>query len=151
MLRIIITMTDAFDLDEFNRKIIAEFRENGGKVGGMFEGGLMVLLHHVGAKSGVERVAPLGALRVDGRLYIFGSKGGAPENPAWYHNLVANPKVTVELGTETFTAVARVVTGAERDDIFAQQVAATPQFGEYQRNTSRLIPVIELQRLNSDG
>jgi deazaflavin-dependent oxidoreductase (nitroreductase family) len=142
-------MTDTIDFDEFNRKVIAEFRENSGKVGGMFEGGLIVLVHHIGAKSGIERIAPLGAFREDGRIYIFASKGGAPDNPAWYHNLVANPKVTVELGTETFPAIARVLTGAERDDIYAKQSATTPQFAEYQRKTSRIIPVIELQRADA--
>jgi deazaflavin-dependent oxidoreductase (nitroreductase family) len=134
------------DFDEMNRNVIAEFRANGGKVGGMFEGAPLVLVHHVGARTGTERITPLVTYTEDGRLYIFGSKGGSPEHPAWYHNLVANPEITVELGTETFPAVARVLTGAERDEIFAKQAALAPQFAEYQRNTSRTIPVVELQR-----
>jgi deazaflavin-dependent oxidoreductase (nitroreductase family) len=113
----------------------------------MFEGAPLVLLHHIGAKSGVERIAPLVYLAADDRLFIFGSKGGADENPAWYHNLIAHPKVTVELGTETFTVTASVVTGAERDKYFAKQVAAAPGFGEYQQKTTRIIPVIELTRV----
>jgi deazaflavin-dependent oxidoreductase (nitroreductase family) len=139
-------VTDAIDFAEMNRNVINEFRAAGGKVGGMFEGTSLVLVHHTGAKSGVVRVTPLGAYEEDGRLYIFASKGGAPDHPAWYHNLVANPDVTVEFGTETFPAVARVITGAARDDIYAKQSALIPQFAEYQRNTSRIIPVIELVR-----
>jgi deazaflavin-dependent oxidoreductase (nitroreductase family) len=137
-------MTDAFDFDEINRTVIAEFRANGGKAGGMFEGIPLVLVHHFGAKSGIERIAPLAALLEDDRIYVFASKGGADENPAWYHNLVANPKTTVELGTETFPVTARVLTGAERDEVYARQSALLPQFAEYQRMTSRVIPVIEL-------
>lgn len=139
-------MTMDIDFDEMNRNVIAEFRANGGKVGGMFEGAPLVLVHHVGARTGTERITPLVTYTEGGRLYIFGSKGGSPEHPAWYHNLVANPEITVEFGTETFPAVARVLTGAERDEIFAKQAALAPQFAEYQRNTSRTIPVVELQR-----
>jgi len=129
-------MTDTIDFDEMNRKIIAEFRANGGKAGGMFAGVPLVLVHHTGAKSGIERIAPLAALLTDDRIFIFASKGGADENPAWYHNLVANPKTTVEFGTEHFPVTARVLTGT----------VTMPQFAEYQRKTSRVIPVIELQR-----
>jgi deazaflavin-dependent oxidoreductase (nitroreductase family) len=139
-------MTDAINFDEMNRTVIAEFRETGGKAGGMFEGKPLVLVHHVGAKSGTERIAPLVPLLDEGSTFIFASKGGADTNPDWYHNLVANPRTVVELGTETFPVTARVLTGAERDEIYAKQVAVEPQFGEYQRSTKRLIPVLELRR-----
>jgi len=139
-------MTDTIDFNEMNRKVIAEFRENGGKAGGFAEGVPLVLVHHIGAKSGIERIAPL-VPYVDGdRIFIFASKGGSDENPAWYHNLVANPSTTVEYGTQTFPVVARVLPRAERDEIYAEQVTVQPQFGDYQRNTDRVIPVIELQR-----
>jgi deazaflavin-dependent oxidoreductase (nitroreductase family) len=139
-------MSDAIDFTELNRKVIDEFRENGGKAGGMFEGRQLVLVHHVGAKSGVERVAPLAAYLEGDRIFVFASKAGADTNPDWYHNLVANPHTVAEFGTETFAVTARVLTGDERDDIYAKQSAATPQFAEYQRKTTRLIPVVELQR-----
>jgi deazaflavin-dependent oxidoreductase (nitroreductase family) len=139
-------MTDGIDFDEMNRKVIGEFRETGGKAGGVFEGKPLVLVHHVGAKSGTQRIAPLVPLLDDGRIYIFASKGGADTNPDWYHNLVANPSTVVELGTETFPVTARVLTGDEHDTIYAKQSEVEPQFAEYQRKTTRLIPVFELQR-----
>ncbi len=158
-------MTDTIDFNEMNRKVITEFRENGGTAPNLIaafrESGAtvdsstpddsaqdmpLVLVHHFGAKSGVERIAPLVPYVDDDRIFIFASKGGSPENPAWYHNLVANPNTTIEYGTQTFPVVARVLTGAERDEIYARQVALQPQFGEYQRNTDRIIPVIELER-----
>ena len=140
-------MPDAADFEAMNRKVIEEFRETGGKAGGMFEGKPLVLVHHVGAKSGTERIAPLVPYLDGGRIFIFASKGGADTNPDWYHNLVANPSTTVELGSETFPVTARVLTGPERDDVYAKQVAAEPQFGDYQRNTTRVIPVFELERI----
>jgi deazaflavin-dependent oxidoreductase (nitroreductase family) len=139
-------MTDKVEFDAMNRQVIQEFRETGGKAGGVFTGKPLVLVHHIGAKSGIERIAPLVPLLEGGRIYIFASKGGADTNPQWYGNLVANPAVTVELGTEKFAATARVLTGAERDEIYAEQSTREPQFGEYQRSTKRLIPVIELVR-----
>jgi deazaflavin-dependent oxidoreductase (nitroreductase family) len=139
-------VTEAIDFDEMNREVIREFRETGGKAGGVFTGKPLVLVHHIGAKSGVERIAPLVPLLDGDRIYIFASKGGADTNPHWYGNLVAHPEITVELGTETFPATTRVLTGAERDEIYAKQSAREPQFGEYQRSTKRLIPVIELVR-----
>lgn len=139
-------MTDAIDFAEMNRKVIAEFRETGGKAGGMFEGKPLVLVHHVGAKSGVRRIAPLVPYVDDGRIFIIASKGGADTNPDWYHNLVANPETVAEMGSETFDVTARVLSGDERDEIYAKQSAVEPQFAEYQRKTSRLIPVLELQR-----
>lgn len=139
-------MTDTIDFNEVNRQVIAEFRENGGKAGGFAEGYPLVLVHHVGAKSGTARVTPLVPYVEDGRIFIFASKGGSPENPAWFHNLVANPNTEAEYGTERFPVVARVLSGAERDEVYAKQIAAQPQFGEYANNTDRLIPVVELVR-----
>lgn len=139
-------MTDTIDFDAFNRKIIDEFRANGGKAAGGFENVPLVLVHHFGAKSGIERIAPLAYYGEGDRVFIYASKGGSPENPAWYHNLVANPKTTIELGTETHDVVAKVLTGAERDEYYAKQAAVQPQFAEYQSKTDRKIPVIELVR-----
>jgi deazaflavin-dependent oxidoreductase (nitroreductase family) len=134
------------DFAAMNAPVIEEFRTNGGKVGGMFASAPLILVHHFGAKSGTERIAPLVYLGIDDRLFIFASKGGSPENPAWYHNLLAHPDVTVEVGDETFPVRATVLEGAERDEIYAKQSAAQPQFGEYQSKTDRLIPVVELVR-----
>jgi deazaflavin-dependent oxidoreductase (nitroreductase family) len=140
-------MTETPDFNDVNQNVITEFRENAGRVGGMFEGKPMILVHHVGAKSGTERIAPLVYFGEGDRVFVYASKGGADENPAWYHNLVANPRTTVELGTDTFDVTARVLTGAERDEFYAKQVAVQPQFGDYQRKTTRVIPVIELARV----
>lgn len=134
------------DFDAMNNPVIEEFRTRGGVAGGMFEGKPLVLVHHIGAKSGIERIAPLVALVEDDRTYVFASKGGADAHPDWYRNLVANPQITVEQGTETYAATARVLEGAERDEVYARQSAAQPQFAEYQRKTERVIPVIELVR-----
>jgi deazaflavin-dependent oxidoreductase (nitroreductase family) len=140
-------VTQNIDFDEMNRRVIAEFRETGGKAGGVFEGKPLVLVHHVGAKSGKERIAPLVPyLDDEQRIFIFASKGGADTNPDWYHNLVANPHTVAELGTETFPVTVRVLTGQERDVVYAKQATVEPQFAEYQRKTSRVIPVLELQR-----
>jgi len=135
------------DAEDWNTAVIKEFRENDGKVGGMFEGAPMILVHHTGAKSGTERVTPLVYFREDERIFIFASKGGAPENPAWFHNLVANPRTRVEVGTETFEVVARVLEGAERDEYYAKQAEVMPNFAEYARKTTRTIPVVELERV----
>jgi len=124
---------------------IDEFRANGGKLGGGFEGRPVLLLTTTGRKSGDPRTAPMMYLREeDGHLYVFASKGGAPTDPHWYQNLVANPKVTVELGTERFEATARPLDRAERDRVYARQVELYPQFGEYETKTERTIPVVEL-------
>lgn len=113
----------------------------------MFEGHPLVLVHHTCAKSGIGRIALL-VPYVDGdHIFAFASKGGADTNPDWYHNPVDNPDTVVEYGTDTFNVKARVLTGAERDDIYAKQVEVEPQFGEYQRKTARVIPVVELQRV----
>ena len=136
------------DRNDFNEKLIAEFRANGGKVSGMFAGRPMLLLTTTGAKSGLKRTTPLVHTRDGDRIVVIASKGGAPTNPAWYHNLVANPTVTVELGTEKFPAKATVVTGAERDRLFAAQAALMPAFAEYETKTTRQIPVVVLERLS---
>ena len=137
------------EYDEWNRKIIEEFHANGGKVDGQFAGGQLLLLTTTGAKSGKRRVNPL-AYTTDGdRLVIIASKGGAPSSPDWYYNLVAHPKVTVEVGTETFEATATVVAGEERDILYAKQAALMPGFAEYEKKTTRKIPVVVLERHKS--
>ena len=129
-----------------NQRIIDEFRATGGKVGGHFAGTPMLLLTTTGAKSGKQTVSPM-VCTVDGdRLIVYASAAGRPHNPAWYHNLVADPAVTVEYGTERFPARATVVTGAERDRLWDAQVARAPGFGAYQRGTTRVIPVVALER-----
>jgi deazaflavin-dependent oxidoreductase (nitroreductase family) len=135
------------DFDDWNSKIIEEFRANEGRVGGPFEGAPMILIHHIGAKSGKERVAPLVWFpQDDGTLLIVASKGGAPTNPDWFHNLKANPVIDVEVGTETFKVSAAEVTGAERDELYEKIAAERPGFGEYQQKTTRKIPVVRLTR-----
>jgi deazaflavin-dependent oxidoreductase (nitroreductase family) len=133
--------------NDWNRKIIEEFRTNGGKVGGIWEGRPLLLLTTTGAKSGQPRTHPMMYLREGNRLFVFASKGGAPTNPAWYHNLLAHPEVTVEVGNEKFNALAQPVTGEERDKIYARWAQMYPQFGEYQQKTTRKIPVIGLRRV----
>jgi deazaflavin-dependent oxidoreductase (nitroreductase family) len=132
-------------MNDFNAKVIEEFRANGGKAGGMFEGKPLVLVHNVGARSGTEYVTPLVFLDEDGRTFIFASKGGADDNPGWFHNLKANPEIEIEIGTDTVDAIAVEVTGEERDRIYAIQKEQQPQFAEYEANTDRTIPVIELK------
>jgi deazaflavin-dependent oxidoreductase (nitroreductase family) len=129
---------------DFNQQVITEFRENDGIVGGMFDGKAMILVHHVGAKSGEARIAPLVYLPDGDRYVVFASKGGAPENPSWYHNLKANPETEVEVGADTIPVVAEEVTGDERERLYTAQVAVEPQFGDYQEKTERRIPVIVL-------
>jgi deazaflavin-dependent oxidoreductase (nitroreductase family) len=137
----------ADEFNEFNRKLVAEFRENGGKVTGMFAGAPLLILTSKGAKSGETRINPLVHTRDGERYVIIASKGGAPTNPAWYHNVLANPDVTIEVGDEKFPARAKVVEGEERDRLFAAQAALMPNFAEYQQNTTRRIPVVVLERL----
>jgi deazaflavin-dependent oxidoreductase (nitroreductase family) len=136
-------------VSEFNRNLIDEFRANAGKVTGVFEGAPLLLLTTTGTKSGRKHTTPL-VYRKDGdRIVVFGSKGGAPRHPAWFHNLVANPNVTVELpGGETFEARAAVTEGAERDRLFAAQKEAMPAFAQYEAKTDRQIPVVALERVN---
>ena len=131
--------------EDWNSKIISEFRANDGKVGGMFEGRPLLLLHTTGAKTGIERVNPL-AYRVDGKaLVIFASKAGAPINPDWFHNLRANPHVSVEIGTEKRDLVARVARGDERHRLWEAMKRDAPGFAEYETKTTREIPVVILE------
>jgi deazaflavin-dependent oxidoreductase (nitroreductase family) len=134
------------DTNDFNRQVIDEFRANGGKVGGPFEGGSMVLLHSTGARTGQERVHPLVYLPVDDGIAVFASKAGAPTNPDWYHNLVANPRAVVEVGTETYPVTARIAEGEERERIWSRQKELMPGFADYETKTTRRIPVIVLER-----
>ncbi len=132
-------------MSDWNRKIIEEFRANGGKVGGMFEGAPLLILHATGARSGKERATPLMYQRLDGAYAIFASKAGAPTNPDWYHNLKANPDATIEVGTDTVEVTARVAPPEERDPIFERQKAGYPNFAEYEEKTDRTIPVVILE------
>jgi deazaflavin-dependent oxidoreductase (nitroreductase family) len=132
-------------MPDWNSKIIEEFRANGGNVGGNFEGAPLLLLHTVGARTGQARVNPMMYLRVPGGYAVFASKAGAPVNPDWYHNLLAHPQVTAEIGTGTVELQARVAQGEERDRIWAAQKAAYPGFADYERNTTRQIPVVILE------
>jgi deazaflavin-dependent oxidoreductase (nitroreductase family) len=133
-------------MSDWNTSIIEEFRANAGKVGGNFEGAPMVILHTTGARTGEERVHPLVYQPLGEDIAIFASKGGAPSHPAWFHNLVANPEVTVEIGTDTVPMHARVAAGDERDRIWSRQKQLMPGFADYEANTSRQIPVVVLQR-----
>ncbi|EOD64878.1 hypothetical protein H480_29536 [Amycolatopsis vancoresmycina DSM 44592] len=134
-------------MNDFNKQIVEEFRANEGRVGGMFEGKNVLLLTTIGAKSGAERLSPLVYTRDGDRYVVAASMGGAPKNPAWYHNLVANPKVTLEVGTEKFEATATVIADrAERDRLYAGMVAHAEGFADYEKNTSRLIPIVVLER-----
>jgi deazaflavin-dependent oxidoreductase (nitroreductase family) len=131
---------------EWNTGVIEEFRANGGKVGGDFEGAPLLLLHHTGAKSGTERVTPLMWQQVGDGWAVFASKAGAPAHPDWYHNLVANPETTIEIGTERKPVTARVAEGEERDRIWEAQKERFPQFAGYEEKAPhRTIPVIVLE------
>ena len=131
---------------DFNETIIEEFRTNGGKVGGMFEGRDLLLLHTTGAKSGRPRVNPLAYRRDGDRLVVFGSKGGADTHPDWYYNVRAHPEASVEVGAERFDVVARIAEGAEHDRIWRAQKSDTPAFAEYEQKTDRVIPVVVLEQ-----
>lgn len=143
-------MPDTATINAFNTSIIDEFRSNGGKVGGQFEGADLLLLTTTGAKSGQPRVSPLAYFRIDGKLIVIGSFAGAPVSPAWVHNLRANPRAHVEVGNpsgiDAFDVTARELPSAERDELFEKVAAAAPGFAEYQSKTSRVIPLFELQR-----
>ncbi len=134
------------DRNNWNLQTIEAFRANGGKVGGMWEGKPLLLLTTIGARSGKPHTTPTMYLPDGNRLLIFASKGGAPTNPDWYHNLLAHPQVTVEVGPETYEATATVLTGEERDRLYARQASLFPQFAEYQSKTTRKIPVVALER-----
>jgi deazaflavin-dependent oxidoreductase (nitroreductase family) len=133
------------DRQDWNRAVIEEFRANGGKVAS-FAHQPLLLLHHRGARTGTERVNPLAYLEVENGWAIFGSKGGAPTDPDWVRNVVANPDVTVEIGTETHRARARQLTGDERTPVWEEQKRRNPGFAEYEQKTTREIPVILLER-----
>jgi deazaflavin-dependent oxidoreductase (nitroreductase family) len=130
----------------FNQSIIEEFRANGGKVGGPFEGGTLLLLTSTGAKSGQPRVSPLAYVADGERYVIIASKAGAPTNPDWYHNLLAHPDATIEVGREQFQVRATVVEEPERSRLYAKMVEKMPGFADYQRKTTRQIPVVVLER-----
>jgi deazaflavin-dependent oxidoreductase (nitroreductase family) len=132
---------------DFNTGIIEEFRANEGRVGGPWDATTLILIHHIGAKSGTERVTPLGCSRQgDGRFAIVASNGGSPAHPAWYYNLKANPRITVEVGTQTFTALAEELDDTARAGLWPKLVAQYPSVGEYQARTTRRIPVFMLTR-----
>ena len=132
---------------DWNKKVIEEFHANDGKVGGMFEGRTLLLLHTIGAKSKQERINPVACVKDGDRLIIIASKGGAPTNPDWYYNLVANPVANVEVGTEKFQVRATVVLEEpERTRLYQQMVAVMPGFAEYEQKTTRKIPVVLLKR-----
>ena len=138
------------DFNDWNQRVIAEFRANEGRVGGSFEGAPMVLVHHVGRKSGNEYVTPLVYLPSEGNddsIYIFASKGGAPTHPDWYGNLTAAGKATIEVLGRTYQATVTELSGEERDRVYAEQVKRMPGFGEYAEKTEgiRKIPVLQLK------
>jgi len=133
------------EMSDFNKTIIEEFRANGGKVGGNFEGAPMLLLHTTGAKSGKVRVNPMMYRQVGSDVAVFASKAGAPTNPDWYHNLVAHPETTAEIGTDTVSLVARVTEGDERTKIWEEQKKEFPGFADYEKATTRQIPVVILE------
>jgi deazaflavin-dependent oxidoreductase (nitroreductase family) len=133
-------------VSDWNAKIIEEFRSNEGRVGGPFQGAPLLLLTTIGRRTGQPRTNPVMYLADGDRLLVFASKAGAPTHPDWYHNLVADPHVTVEVGTESYPAHAVVLTGEERNRFYAEQSRRYPQFGRYQQNTTRIIPVVALVR-----
>jgi len=137
---------DAETMKAFNKSIIDEFRSNGGKVGGPFEGATLLLLTSTGAKSGQPRLAPLAYLTIDGKIIIIGSKAGADTNPDWVHNLRAHAQAQIEVGTDAYDVIARELPPEERDATYPKVVALAAGFGEYQAKTSRVIPLFELQR-----
>ena len=137
-------------MNDFNRQIIDEFRANDGRVAGPFDGAPLLILHTTGAKSGAARVAPLVYLPDGDRYVIFASKGGSPTNPDWFHNLQAHPDASIEVGSETVPVVARVAEGDERERLFATQKKHMPAFAEYEQKTTRQIPVVVLERAQSN-
>ena len=132
---------------DYNTEIIREFRANRGRVGGMWEGTTLILIHHIGARSGVERVTPLGcSAQPDGRFVIVASSGGSPAHPDWYYNLKAHPAITVEVGAQTFTVLAEELVGAARAELWPKLVAEYSTLGEHQAKTTRQFPVFMLTR-----
>ena len=140
-------MTELSEWNAFNNGVIDEFRANEGKVGGGFAGAPMILITHIGAKSGKEYTSPL-VYSLDGdKPVIIASKGGAPDDPQWFRNLLANPDVTVEIGVDKYPGRARVAEGAERDRLFRAQADLMPNFDEYATKTTRVIPVVVIERV----
>jgi len=139
-------MPDTETINAFNKAIADEFRANDGKVTGQFENANLLLLTTTGAKSGQPRLSPLAYFNVDGKLIIIGSFAGAPKDPAWVHNLRANPGAHVEVGAEAYDVTARELPSDERAALFDKITAAAPGFADYQSKTSRVIPLFELQR-----
>jgi deazaflavin-dependent oxidoreductase (nitroreductase family) len=137
------------EMSDFNRKVIDEFRANDGKVGGPFEGAPVLLLTSTGAKSGEQRTTPVVYQQDGDRMVIFASKAGAPNNPAWFHNLRANPTATVEVGSDTVEVDAVVTDGDERERLFSKQKQLMPAFADYEQKTTRQIPVVALQPKDS--
>jgi len=132
---------------DFTQSVIAEFRANKGRVGGELASTPILLIHHLGVTTRAERVTPVAYTSLpDGRVVIAASNGGSPTHPAWYHNLMAHPTIQVELGTETFTALAKEVTGAARAELWTELIAGTPALGEFQAKTTRQIPLLTLTR-----
>jgi len=133
--------------NDSNTKIIEEFRANQGRVGGPWAGTTLILIHHIGARSGVERVTPLGcSSQGDGRFVIVASSGGSPTHPHWYYNLKAHPRITVEVGAQTFTVLADELAGAARAELWPKLVAEYPTLGQHQARTMRQVPVFMLTR-----
>jgi deazaflavin-dependent oxidoreductase (nitroreductase family) len=140
-------VAEASRTSNWNDHTIEEFRANGGKVGGYFAGAPMILIHHIGAKSGTERVNPLVYLP-DGDAYVIAAtKGGAPNHPDWYYNVKANPRMTVEVGTETFTVDAEETSGEDRNDLWRRLKEMRPGFAEYETKTDRVFPMFRLRRV----
>ncbi|MBX7434041.1 nitroreductase family deazaflavin-dependent oxidoreductase [Mycobacterium sp. Y57] len=139
-------VVDTAALQDMNRGIVEEFRANGGKVGGPFEGATLLLLHTTGARSGEPRLSPLAYLTVDDKMLIVGSYAGAPKNPAWVHNLRADPRAHIEVGADAYDVTARELPEAERDATYPKLTALAPMFAEYQAKTTRPIPLFELIR-----
>ncbi len=140
-------MSSTAHIQSFNEQLIAEFRANSGQTTGPFANRPLLLLTTTGAKSGQPRTTPLVHTTDGDRLVVIASKGGAPSHPAWFHNLIANPVVTVELGIETFQARATVAQEPKRTRLYEQQAALMPSFADYQRKTTRQIPVVILERI----
>ena len=134
--------------NDWNQNIIKEFRENAGKVGGPFEGKTLLLLHTIGAKSGQERINPVACIKDGEHFVIIASKGGAPDNPDWYYNILAHPQVSVEYGTEIFKVKAEIAPEPERTRLYAKMVEHMPGFADYEKKTTRIIPVVLLTRMD---
>ena len=141
-------MTQSSAPVDFNQQIIEEFRANDGRVGGPFAGAPMILIHHLGARSGTERVSPLVYLPDGDDMIIAATKGGAPSHPDWYRNVVAHPEITVEVGADTFRVRAAETTGQERDDLWRRLKEARPGFAGYEAKTDRVFPMIRLTRIS---